>query len=70
MMCVTVLITTVPLALIGAAMAWLISYDELARHHAGRREPALEASRRALTVRAFFVALGAIVGVVLSAAHA
>jgi peptidoglycan biosynthesis protein MviN/MurJ (putative lipid II flippase) len=56
---------TVPLAVVGAAMAWLISYDELSRHYAGRREPAVEALRRALVALAFFLALGAGIALVI-----
>lgn len=54
---------TLPLAVIAAVMAWLITYDELRRHYSSAREPAAEATRRALVVLLFFVALAAGVAV-------
>jgi hypothetical protein len=46
---------------IGAAMAFLISYDELARHNPDRRAPLREAARRATTALIFLVVFSAIV---------
>jgi hypothetical protein len=65
-----VVLTAVPLAVVAALMAWLISYDELSRHYAGRRTPMLEATRRAAVVLVFFLVLGAIVALAVGAAHA
>jgi len=56
---------TVPFAVLGAAMAWLISYDELSRHYGGRRAAALEAARRALVALAFFLVIGVAIALVL-----
>lgn len=61
-----IFLLTVPLGIVGALMAWLISYDELSRHYAGRRAAAAEATRRALTVLLFFLALGALISLVLA----
>ena len=60
-----IFLLTVPLGLIGAVMAWLISYDELRRHYPDRGTPAAEATRRAFTVLAFFLALGGVLALVL-----
>ncbi len=60
---------TVPLSVLGALMTWLISYDELRRHYAGQRAPAAEATRRAFTVLLFFLALWALVALVLGGGH-
>jgi hypothetical protein len=50
---------------IGAAMAFLISYDELSRHYP-RRGPALrEAGRRALVALLFLVAFSAAIVLIL-----
>jgi hypothetical protein len=57
---------TVPLGVIGAAMAWLISYDELRRHYGDRHAARAEAARRALTILLFFLALGAVIALVLA----
>ena len=61
-----IFLLTVPLGVIGAVMAWLISYDELSRHFPDRGTPAQEATRRALTVLLFFLAIGALIAVVVS----
>lgn len=42
---------------IGAAMAFLISYDELSRHYSDRSTPLSEAARRALVAFLFLAAL-------------
>ena len=64
-----VFLLTVPLAVLGAVMAWLISYDELSRHYADRRAPALEAARRASAALLFFLVLGGVIAVVLASVH-
>jgi hypothetical protein len=60
-----IFLLTVPLGVVGAIMAWLISYDELSRHYAGRRAAATEATRRALSVLLFFLVLGAVIAAVV-----
>ncbi len=50
---------------IGGAMAFLISYDELSRHYPDRSTPLREALRRALVAFLFLAALSAIVVVIL-----
>lgn len=55
---------TVPFCVIGAGMAWLISYDEMSRHMPGR-PAALEALRRALTALVFLLGLGALIAAIL-----
>jgi hypothetical protein len=50
---------------LGAAMAFLISYDELSRHYADRRPPLLEATRRGTAALIFLVALSGIVALVV-----
>jgi hypothetical protein len=50
---------------LGAAMAFLISYDELSRHYADRRTPLLEAARRATAALIFLVALSGIVALIV-----
>lgn len=64
-----IFLLTVPLAVLGAMMAWLISYDELSRHYGDRRTPALEAGRRALAALAFFLVLGGVIALVLGNVH-
>ena len=59
---------TVPFAVIGAGMAWLISYDELSRR-ANHRAARLEATRRALTALVFLLMLGGVIALVLTKAH-
>jgi hypothetical protein len=59
---------TVPFGVIGAAMAWLISYDELSRR-ANRRTAKLEATRRAFTALVFLLMLGGIIALVVTRAH-
>jgi hypothetical protein len=63
-------LVAVPLALVAGMMAWLISYDELSRHHCDRRQAVLESMRRALTTFAFFLVLGGLIALVLAKAHA
>jgi small neutral amino acid transporter SnatA (MarC family) len=46
---------------IGAAMVFLISYDELSRRSAERRVPLREAARRALVAFLFLAALSALI---------
>jgi hypothetical protein len=60
---------TVPFCVLGAVMAWLISYDELTRHYAESRTPAVEATRRALTALIFLFVLGALLALILSRHH-
>jgi hypothetical protein len=52
-------------AAIGAAMAFLISFDELSRHYPDRGTPLREAARRALVAFLFLATLSAIVVVIL-----
>lgn len=59
----------IPVALIAALMAWLISYDELSRHLRDPRAAALESCRRALAAFVFFLVLGALIALVLSKAN-
>ena len=54
---------------IGAAMAFLISYDELSRHYSGRGPPLREAGRRALVAFLFLAALSAIVVLIVQHAN-
>jgi hypothetical protein len=53
---------------IGAAMAFLISYDELSRHYGKRDPPLREAARRAFVAFLFLAALSAIVVVIVKRA--
>jgi hypothetical protein len=53
---------------IGATMAFLISYDELARHYSDRRAPLREAARRATTALIFLVVLSAVVTFIVARA--
>jgi hypothetical protein len=64
-----IFVLALPLAVLGALMAWLISYDELTRHYPSRRAAALEATRRALAALAFFVILGAVIAAILASVH-
>lgn len=64
-----VFLLTVPLGVSAAVMAWLISYDELSRHYPDRGTPAQEATRRAFTVLLFFLALGAVIALVVGSGH-
>lgn len=59
---------TVPFAVIGAGMAWLISYDEMSRH-TNRRAAKLEATRRALTALVFLLILGCVIALVVTRDH-
>jgi hypothetical protein len=59
---------TVPFAVIGAGMAWLISYDELSRR-VNHRAAKLEATRRALTALAFLLMLGGIIALIVTRTH-
>jgi hypothetical protein len=56
--------------LIGAAMAYLISYDELSRHYAGRGPARREAARRAFVALLFLLVLSVAIVLVLRAAGA
>jgi hypothetical protein len=51
---------------IGGAMAFLISYDELSRHHPDRSTPLREALRRALVAFLFLAALSTIVVIIVT----
>ena len=53
---------------IGAAMAFLISYDELSRHYGDRGTPIREALHRALVAFLFLTALSAIIVVIVNRA--
>lgn len=59
---------TVPFAVIGAGMAWLISYDEMSRH-TDRHAAKLEATRRAFTALVFLLILGAVIALVVTRAQ-
>jgi hypothetical protein len=59
---------TVPFSVIGAGMAWLISYDEMSRH-TDRRAAKLEATRRALTALVFLLILGGLIALVVTRVH-
>ena len=57
-----------PFDAIGAAMAFLISYDELQRHYPNRRAALNEALRRALVALVFLLVLSATVTFILARA--
>jgi len=59
---------TVPFAVIGAGMAWLISYDEMSRH-TDRRAAKLEATLDALTSLVFLLILGRVIALVVTRVH-
>jgi len=61
----SLLLLLLPFDVIGAAMAFLISYDELQRHRLGTRHAALEATRRAAVTFAFLAALSVVIVLVL-----
>lgn len=65
----SLLLLVLPLDVIGAAMAFLISYDELQRHSRGSRYAALEAARRAAFAFAYLVALSVVIVLILKRAN-
>jgi hypothetical protein len=65
----SLLLLLLPFDVIGAAMAFLISYDELQRHTRGRAA-ALEAARRAAFAFAFLVGLSVVVVLILKRVNA
>jgi|GEM_PF-3303356 hypothetical protein len=65
----SLLFLLLPLDLIGAAMAFLISYDELQRHARGSRYAALEAARRAAFAFAYLIALSVVIVLILTRAN-
>jgi hypothetical protein len=56
-------------AVIGAAMAFLINYDELSHHFSSRRTLVREALRTSLTTLAFFGLVIVVILVVLAHAN-
>jgi hypothetical protein len=65
---VDILYILLPFDAIGAAMAFLISYDELQRHCPDRRAALSEALRRAPTTLVFLLLLSATVTFILARA--
>jgi hypothetical protein len=65
----SLLLLLLPFDVIGAAMAFLISYDELQRHRLGSRHARLEAARRAAVTFAFLAVLSVVVVLVLKQAN-
>ncbi len=59
-----------PFDVIGAAMMFLISYDDLQRHFGRSRRAALEAARRAAVAFAFLLVLSVVIALVLNQASA
>jgi hypothetical protein len=65
----SLLFVLLPFDAVGAAMAFLISYDELERHYGRSRRAVIEAGRRAAVAFVFLAVLSLIVVLILKKAN-